>query len=49
MVERQSNTIILYPVENRSNGTLIPLFERHVEKGSTICIATVGQLTVLSN
>ena len=36
MVERESNTIILYPVEDRSTGTLIPLIERHVEKGSTI-------------
>ncbi|XP_045206192.2 uncharacterized protein LOC123558376 [Mercenaria mercenaria] len=36
MVERSSNTIIVYPVENRSNAVLIPIIERHVEKGSTI-------------
>jgi transposase-like protein len=36
MVKMHFNTIILYPVENRSNATLIPLIERHIEKGSTI-------------
>ena len=36
MVERSSNTIILYPVNDRSEATLIPIIERHVEKGSTI-------------
>lgn len=35
MVERTSNTI-MQSVESRSNETLIPLIERHVEKGSTI-------------
>ena len=33
MVERSSNTIILYPVNDRSEATLIPIIERHVEKG----------------
>ena len=36
MVERSSNTVILYPVRDRSEQTLMPLIERHVEKGSTI-------------
>ncbi|XP_060586599.1 uncharacterized protein LOC132742260 [Ruditapes philippinarum] len=36
MVERESNSIILYPVRDRSQKTLLPLIERHVEKGSTI-------------
>lgn len=36
MVERESNTIILYPVADRSAATLIPLIQRHVELGSTI-------------
>ncbi|XP_071494348.1 uncharacterized protein [Diadema antillarum] len=36
MVERSSNRLILYPVERRDETTLIPLIERHVEKGSTI-------------
>ena len=29
MVERKSNTIILYPVDDRSKDTLIPLIQRH--------------------
>ncbi|XP_060587568.1 uncharacterized protein LOC132743075 [Ruditapes philippinarum] len=36
MVERESNSIILYPVRERSQKTLLPLIERHVEKGSTM-------------
>ena len=36
MVERTSNTIILYPVNDRSEATLIPLIERHVQPGSSI-------------
>ena len=36
MVERSSNSIILYPVNDRSEETLLPLIERHVEKGSSI-------------
>ena len=36
MVERTSNTIILYPVNDRSEATLIPLIERHVQQGSSI-------------
>jgi transposase-like protein len=28
--------VILYPVKDRTAGTLIPIIERHVEKGSTI-------------
>ena len=35
LIERQSNTIILYPVSNRSKETLIPLTQRHVVPGST--------------
>ncbi|XP_060590076.1 uncharacterized protein LOC132745237 [Ruditapes philippinarum] len=36
MVERSTNSLILYPVKDRTADTLIPLIERHVEKGSTI-------------
>ncbi|KAK3107606.1 hypothetical protein FSP39_018210 [Pinctada imbricata] len=36
MVERSSNTIILYPVQDRSAETMLPLIVRHVEPGSTI-------------
>lgn len=36
MVDRNTNTIILYPVSDRSKETLIPLIVRHVEPGSTI-------------
>lgn len=36
MVERESNTLIIYPVSNRSEETLVPIIERHVETGSTI-------------
>ena len=36
MVERQSNTVILYPVCNRTKETLLPLIQRHVSPGSTI-------------
>ena len=36
MVERQSNTVILYPVGDRTKDTLIPLIKRHVAPGSTI-------------
>ena len=36
MVERATNRIMLYPVENRDEETLIPLILRHCEKKSTI-------------
>jgi transposase-like protein len=36
MVERDSNTVILYPVNDRSQNTLVPLTMRHVEHGATI-------------
>ena len=36
MVERESNTIILYPVSDRTAETLITIIERHVQPGSTI-------------
>ena len=36
MVERESNTIIVYPVADRTAATLIPLIQRHVEPGTTI-------------
>ena len=36
IVERASNKIILYPVDNRSADTLIPLIQRHVYPGSRI-------------
>ena len=35
-VERSSNTIILYPVADRSAEILLPLIQRHVSLGSTI-------------
>lgn len=36
MVERDTNTLVMYPVSDRSEDTLLPIIERHVEKGSTI-------------
>lgn len=36
LVERQSNTLILYPVQDRSENTLVPLIQKHVMEGSTI-------------
>ena len=36
LIERQPNTIILYPVLNHSKETLIPLIQRHVAPGSTV-------------
>jgi transposase-like protein len=36
MVEKSTNSVILYPVKDRTADTLIPLIERHLEKGSTI-------------
>lgn len=36
MVERDSNTLLIYPVSDRSEDTLIPIIKRHVEAGSTI-------------
>lgn len=36
MVERDSNTLLIYPVSDRSEDTLIPIIERHVEAGFTI-------------
>ena len=36
LVEKSSNRIILYPVQNRSKNTLVPLIKRHVEEGSTV-------------
>ena len=36
LVERKSNTIILYPVGDRSKDTLIPLIQHHIAPGSTI-------------
>ena len=36
MLERESNRIILYPVNDRKKETLIPLIRKHVKVGSTI-------------
>lgn len=36
MVERDSNTLLIYPVSDRSEDTLIPIIKNHVEAGSTI-------------
>ena len=36
MVERLSNLIILYPVDNRDAATLIPLIQKHVAVGTRI-------------
>lgn len=36
MVERESNTLIIYPVCDRTEETMLPIIERHVEKGATI-------------
>lgn len=36
MVDRATNSVIMYPVSNRSKETLIPIIQRHVAPGSTI-------------
>jgi transposase-like protein len=36
MVERETNCIILYPVSDRTEATLLPIIQRHVAPGSTI-------------
>ena len=36
LVERRTNQVILYPVADRREVTLIPVIQRHVEPGSTI-------------
>lgn len=36
MVERETNTIILYPVADRKEETLLPIIQRHCLPGSSI-------------
>ena len=36
MVERETNTLLIYPVSDRSEDTLLPIIQRHVEPGFTI-------------
>ncbi|XP_078329246.1 uncharacterized protein LOC111114334 [Crassostrea virginica] len=36
MVERETNTLLIYPVSDRSEDTLLPIIQRHVEPGPTI-------------
>ena len=36
LVDREANTVILYPVSDRTKETLLPLIQRHVAQGSTI-------------
>ena len=36
MIERESSKSVLYPVEDRSKATPIPLIKRHVRQGGTI-------------
>ena len=36
MVERETNTLLIYPVSDRSEDTLLPIIQRHLEPGSTI-------------
>ena len=36
MIERSSNTLIIYPVDKRDAATLIPIIQRHVYPGSRI-------------
>ena len=38
MAERETNTLLIYPVPDRSEDTLLPIIQRHVEPGSTIYI-----------
>ena len=36
IIERSSNLLVLYPVDNRNTETLIPLIQNHVEPGTRI-------------
>ena len=36
LISRETNTIILYPVEKRDSATLIPIIQYHVPQGSRI-------------
>uniref|UniRef100_A0A8W8NU68 ISXO2-like transposase domain-containing protein n=1 Tax=Magallana gigas TaxID=29159 RepID=A0A8W8NU68_MAGGI len=36
MVERETNTLLIYPVPDMSEDTVVPIIERHVEAWSTI-------------
>ena len=36
MIEVETNTLIMYPVDRRSADTLIPLLQKRVEPGSVI-------------
>ena len=36
MVERDTNTVLLFPVTDKRDKTLIPIIQRHVVPGSTI-------------
>ena len=36
IIERKSNLLVMYPVNNRNTDTLIPLIEKHVEPGTRI-------------
>ena len=36
IIERKSNLLVMYPVNNRNADTLIPLIEKHVEPGTRI-------------
>lgn len=36
MVERKTNTLLIYPVPDMSEDTVVPIIERHVEAWSTI-------------
>ena len=46
MVERETNTpLLIYPVSDRSEDTLLPIIQRHLEPGSTI-YSDGGVLTV---
>ena len=44
IIHRESNTLLLYPVDKRDSDTLIPLIQRHVYPGSRIFFRFLGRI-----
>ena len=49
MVERQTNRMIIYPVEDRTRATLIPIIKKHVAPGTKIYSDAWGAYNTLND